>query len=139
MTSNLRSLLERTRTFVASSLPGTPPPQQECTTTTITTKSTLFPIVDPAIDGEDCLHDCAGCPVQQYPRAFTKIGIEETEDLWSVGIKGYAVHAIVATGKTDWIRDVCEEKGSVMEALGKLVHDEKKKEVGFLPHFPNLS
>lgn len=29
------------------------------------------------------------------------------------------MHAIVATGKTDWLRDVKDEKGSVMMALGK--------------------
>ena len=75
------------------------------------------------------------------PRTFKKIGIEETEDLWSVGMQSMP----------SWLQArqtgsaiVCEEKGSVMEALGKLVvHDEKKKkkkeEVGFLPHFPNLS
>lgn len=29
------------------------------------------------------------------------------------------MHAIVATGKSDWLRDVEDEKGSVMMALGK--------------------
>ena len=26
---------------------------------------------------------------------------------------------MVATGKTDWVRDVADEKGSVMQAVGK--------------------
>ncbi|RPB25806.1 hypothetical protein L211DRAFT_57619 [Terfezia boudieri ATCC MYA-4762] len=110
---SIRNFLDRTKTFI-SSLPGTP---HECPTPSKPTKSTLFPIVDPAIDGEDCLHDCASCPVE-YPRAFTKIGINEDDELWGK-VNEYGVHAIVATGKTDWLRDVEDEKGSVMMALGK--------------------
>ena len=34
-------------------------------------------------------------------------------------IKGWSRHLIVATGKTDWVRDVEDEKDSVMEAVGK--------------------
>ncbi|KAF8432082.1 Sucrase/ferredoxin-like-domain-containing protein [Terfezia claveryi] len=92
---SIRNFLDRTKTFIISSLPGTP---HECPTPSKPTKSTLFPVVDPAIDGEDCLHDCASCPVE-YPRAFTKIGINEDDELWG--------------------RDVEDEKGSVMMALGK--------------------
>ena len=110
---SIRNFLDRTKTFI-SSLPGTP---HECPTPSKPTKNTLFPVVDPAIDGEDCLHDCASCPVE-YPRAFTKIGINEDHELWGK-VNEYGVHAIVATGKTDWLRDVEDEKGSVMMALGK--------------------
>lgn len=114
MASNLRSLYDRTKTFVTSSLPGTP---RECPTPKKPTKDTLFPVVDPAVDGEDCLHDCAACPIE-YPRSFTKIGIDEDDELWG-RVQEYGVHAIVATGKTDWVRDVADEKGSVMQALDK--------------------
>ena len=34
-------------------------------------------------------------------------------------VKGWSTHLIVATGKTDWIRDVSDEKKSIMEAVGK--------------------
>ncbi|KAL6707711.1 hypothetical protein ACN47E_003832 [Coniothyrium glycines] len=74
----------------------------------------LFPTTDPAIDGEDCLHDCASCSVH-YPRKFD---IDETEELFG-HVKGWSTHLIVATGKTDWVRDVADEKGSIMEAVDK--------------------
>jgi hypothetical protein len=34
-------------------------------------------------------------------------------------VKGWSTHLIVATGKTDWVRDVADEKGSIMEAVDK--------------------
>lgn len=74
----------------------------------------LFPKVDPAVDGEDCDHDCASCTIQ-YPSKFK---IEEDDKLYG-HINGWATHLIVATGKTDWVKDVQDEKGSVMEAVGK--------------------
>ncbi|KAI7620608.1 hypothetical protein KC343_g3127, partial [Hortaea werneckii] len=36
---------------------------------TATTTSALFPPTDPAIDGDECLHDCASCSIH-YPRKF---------------------------------------------------------------------
>ncbi|CAZ83583.1 unnamed protein product [Tuber melanosporum] len=81
-----------------------------------TTKDTLFPVVSKEVDGEDCDHDCDHCP--GYGRAFDKIGIETEGELWG-GIKGFANHVIVATGETDWIRDVEDIKGSVMRELKK--------------------
>lgn len=72
----------------------------------------LFPKVDPAVDGEDCLHDCASCSIS-YPKGFK---IEESDELYG-HIKGWATHILVATGKTDWVRDVADEKGSVMQAI----------------------
>lgn len=80
------------------------------------TKDTLFPVVSKEVDGEDCDHDCDHCP--GYGRAFDKIGIEAGEELWG-GIKGFANHVIVATGETDWIRDVEDISGSVMRELKK--------------------
>lgn len=74
----------------------------------------LFPRTKPEIDGEDCLHDCQTCTIH-LPRKFE---IDEDDKLYGE-IKGWSRHVIVATGKTDWVRDVEEEKGSVMEAVGK--------------------
>ncbi|RMY36475.1 hypothetical protein D0865_13625 [Hortaea werneckii] len=81
---------------------------------TATTHSALFPPTDPTIDGDECLHDCASCSIH-YPRKFA---IDEDDKLYGE-IKGWNRHLLVATGKTDWVRDVEEEKGSVMEAVGK--------------------
>ncbi|KAJ0160379.1 Actin patches distal protein 1 [Colletotrichum tanaceti] len=74
----------------------------------------LFPKTDPAIDGDDCDHDCESCHVK-YPKGFS---IDETDELYG-HVKGWSTHALVATGKSDWVRDVADEKGSVMEAIGK--------------------
>ena len=68
--------------------------------------------MDPAIDGEDCDHDCETCEVQ-YPKGFK---IDEEEKLYG-HVNGFATHMLVATGKTDWVKDVSDEKGSVMEAV----------------------
>lgn len=72
----------------------------------------IFPKVDPAIDGDDCNHDCATCEIQ-YPKGFK---IDEEEKLYG-HVNGWATHMLVATGKTDWVKDVSDEKGSVMEAV----------------------
>lgn len=34
-------------------------------------------------------------------------------------MKGWQTHLVVATGKTDWVRDVADEKGSIMEAVDR--------------------
>lgn len=75
--------------------------------------SELFPKVDPAVDGEDCDRDCDSCVVH-YPRNFK---IDEEDVLYGF-VKGWSTHVLVATGKTDWVRDVADEKGSVMQAIG---------------------
>ncbi|RAH57255.1 hypothetical protein BO85DRAFT_398680 [Aspergillus piperis CBS 112811] len=75
---------------------------------------TLFPKTDPAIDGEGCLHDCASCTVK-YPAKFDV----DQEDTMYGNINGWSTHVLVATGKTDWVRDVADEEGSVMEAIEK--------------------
>jgi hypothetical protein len=74
----------------------------------------LFPTTNPAIDGDDCLHDCSSCSVK-YPRKFE---IDESEELYG-HVKGWSTHLLVATGKTDWVRDVADEKGSIMEAVDR--------------------
>ena len=73
---------------------------------------TLFPKVDPSLDGPDCLEDCSTCTIH-YP---AKWSIDEDEELYG-HVKGWATHMLIATGKTDWKRDVEDEKGSVMEAV----------------------
>ena len=73
----------------------------------------LFPKVDKAVDGDDCDHDCDSCVVH-YPKNFK---IDESDLLYGY-VKGWSTHVLVATGKTDWVRDVSDEKGSVMQAIG---------------------
>ena len=73
----------------------------------------LFPKVKPEVDGEDCIRDCDTCVVH-YPRGFK---IDEEDVLYGF-VKGWSTHVLVATGKTDWVRDVADEKGSVMQAIG---------------------
>lgn len=75
----------------------------------------LFSKVDPSVDGADCLRDCASCPTS-YPRTFK---VDQDDALYG-HVKGWATHVLVATGKTDWVRDVADEKGSVMEAFDRL-------------------
>ncbi|KAJ5297555.1 hypothetical protein PENANT_c005G00745 [Penicillium antarcticum] len=74
----------------------------------------LFATVDPAVDGDDCLHDCATCTVK-YPAKFD---IDHQDELYGQ-VNGWATHLLVATGKSDWVRDVADEEGSVMEAIEK--------------------
>jgi hypothetical protein len=78
------------------------------------TAADLFPKTDPTIDGEECIRDCESCSVK-YPKTFK---IDEEEELYGF-IKGWSRHILCATGKTDWVRDVADEKGSIMEAVGK--------------------
>lgn len=73
----------------------------------------LFAATDPAVDGDSCDHDCATCTIE-YPRNFK---INDDDALYGF-VKGWETHLIVATGKTDWQRDVESEKGSVMQAVG---------------------
>ncbi|KAI0450800.1 Sucrase/ferredoxin-like-domain-containing protein [Xylaria acuta] len=103
MALGLKSLLGSARRFATGEEPSTVPDI-----------ASLFASTDPAVDGADCAHDCESCHVS-YPRGF-KI---ETDDLLYGHVKGWSTHVIVATGKSDWVRDVEDEKGSVMEAFGK--------------------
>lgn len=75
--------------------------------------SDLFQQTRPDVDGEDCTHDCDSCTVK-YPRHFK---VEETHPLYG-NIKPWSTHVLVATSKSDWVRNVEDEKGSVMEAFG---------------------
>ncbi|KAF3902658.1 hypothetical protein ABW20_dc0107293 [Dactylellina cionopaga] len=73
------------------------------------TKETLF---DPI--PSNCDLDCNSCTLK-YPANFK---IEEGHDLWQTGDE-WATHIIIATGKSDWVRNVDDEKGSIMEAISK--------------------
>jgi hypothetical protein len=97
---------KQTISGASTPLPGTPAEN--------TPVDRLFPKVDPTIDGEDCDHDCESCVVS-LPKGFK---IDEDDKLYGY-VKGWATHVLVATGKTDWVRDVADEKGSVMEAIEK--------------------
>jgi len=77
-------------------------------------KGQLFPATDPAVDGDDCLHDCASCTIR-YPAKFD---VEQKDELYG-HVGAWDTHLIVATGKSDWVRDVEDEVGSVMQAIGK--------------------
>ena len=77
-----------------------------------TSNLALFPKTDPAIDGEACLRDCEGCTAN-LP---AKWRIDEDQVLYGQ-LKGWERHLVVATGKSDWVRDVSDEKGSVMESI----------------------
>jgi Sucrase/ferredoxin-like len=85
---------------------------------TAKTETVLFPQTDPAVDGEECLHDCSSCTIH-YPAKFS---IDEDDKLYG-HVKGWDTHLIVGTGKNDWVRDVTDEKGTVMEAVGKFGQD----------------
>ncbi|EOA91770.1 uncharacterized protein SETTUDRAFT_113765 [Exserohilum turcica Et28A] len=97
-----------------SSAPEVPTPKSNGEFAKATKTADLFPTTDPAIDGDDCLHDCASCSIK-YPRKFD---IDETEELYG-HVKSFNTHLLVATGKSDWVRDVADEKGSIMEAVDK--------------------
>jgi hypothetical protein len=94
------------------------------------TAEELFTTTNAEVDGEECLRDCDGCSVK-YPAKFS---IDETEELYG-HVKGWSTHLIVGTGKTDWVRDVADEKGSVMEAVDK---GDVKPTNGVCPASPSI-
>ncbi|KAL9121356.1 MAG: hypothetical protein Q9187_002082 [Circinaria calcarea] len=111
MSSTISSFIRRGAAFLTPSASTSDLTATKATFTTAP-EGILFPKVDPAIDGEDCERDCESCTIR-YPPKFS---IDEEEHLYGQ-IKGWATHMLVATGKTDWVRDVEDEKGSVMEAV----------------------
>lgn len=88
------------------------------------TETDLFPATNPDVDGEECLHDCNDCTVH-YPAKFK---IDEDDTLYG-HVKGWETHLIVGTGKTDWVRDVTDEKASVMQAVGRVGVDRRNGKV----------
>jgi len=105
MATGFRSLLQGARKLTLGENGTGPAPAK---------MADLFRATEAEVDGEDCLHDCDSCAVH-LPRGFK---IDESDVLYGF-IKGWSTHVLVATGKTDWVRDVADEKGSVMQALGK--------------------
>jgi hypothetical protein len=109
MSSTFKSFLNSAKqTISGASTPAPPTPAEN------TPCEALFPKVDPTVDGEDCEHDCDSCHIK-YPKGFK---IDEDDKLYG-HVKGWSTHILVATGKTDWVRDVADERGSVMEAIDK--------------------
>lgn len=106
MSFGFRSLFEGAKKVAINGVGSAPAPIDE-----------LFTKANPAVDGDDCSHDCSSCSIH-YPRNFK---IEEDDRLYGF-VKGWSTHLIVATGKSDWVRDVANEKGSVMEAVGGAAH-----------------
>ncbi|KAF7907369.1 uncharacterized protein EAF01_004956 [Botrytis porri] len=107
MASTFKSLLNSAKQSISGQstpIPGTPSEN--------TPFEKIFPKVDPAVDGDDCDHDCESCHVK-YPKGFK---IDEEDELYG-HVKGWSTHVLVATGKSDWVRDVADEKGSVMQAI----------------------
>lgn len=109
----MQSLLERGRSFLTPTASSTNIKDADGFHTA-KTETALFPGTDPAVDGDECLRDCSDCTVH-YPAKFS---IDEDDTLFG-HVKGWDTHLIVGTGKTDWVRDVTDESGSVMEAVGK--------------------
>ncbi|KAJ5692466.1 hypothetical protein N7462_001889 [Penicillium macrosclerotiorum] len=72
----------------------------------------VFPTVDPARDGPDCLKDCADCTTK-FP---SRVKVENIRPLYG-HIKEFHSHVLVATGRSDWKEKVGQEKGSLMEAF----------------------
>lgn len=107
MASTFKSLLNSAKQTISGQstpIPGTPSEN--------TPIEKIFPKVDPTVDGDDCDHDCESCHVK-YPKGFK---IDEDDELYG-HVKGWSTHILVATGKSDWVRDVADEKGSVMQAI----------------------
>jgi hypothetical protein len=109
MSSTLKSFLNSAKQTISGA--STPVPGTPAENTPI---DQIFPKVDPLVDGDDCDHDCESCIVS-LPKGFK---IDEDDELYG-HVKGWATHVLVATGKADWVRDVADEKGSVMEAIKK--------------------
>jgi hypothetical protein len=111
--TKMQSLLERGRSFLTPNS-SSPNLRDANGFSTAKTETQLFPQTDATVDGDECLHDCSTCTVH-LPAKFS---IDESDKLFG-HVKGWDTHLIVGTGKTDWVRDVTDEKGTVMEAVGK--------------------
>lgn len=141
MSSKVSSFLERGKVFLGSSTndPDSSP-RGEHGFRKAPNETSLFPKTDPNVDGEDCDRDCDNCVVQ-YPKKWS---INEDDKLYGK-VNGWSTvgrslsnspgpvvkmfleristsdvcqkHILIATGKTDWVKDVADEKGSVMEAI----------------------
>jgi hypothetical protein len=111
MSSAFKTIISRSQSLFST--PSSSTTNLNGVTTAKDAKS-LFPVVNPDADGEDCDRDCASCTIR-YPSKFS---INEDDELYG-HVKGWSVHLLIATGKSDWVRDVADEKGSLMEALDR--------------------
>jgi glycerol-3-phosphate O-acyltransferase/dihydroxyacetone phosphate acyltransferase len=119
--TSLQSIVSSARTLALNEKPSAgPAPMNE-----------IFPRTQASIDGDDCAHDCGTCTIR-YPGNF-KI---ETDDLLYGHVTEWSTHVLVATGKTDWVRDVADEKGSVMQAIEKA--DSPTNGVSDQPELPQI-
>ncbi|KMU76479.1 hypothetical protein CISG_01212 [Coccidioides immitis RMSCC 3703] len=89
--------------YEATSVPATGKPAVASKVITAQSPSTLFTVVDPTVDGEDCDHDCASCTIK-YPAKFS---VDYEDELYG-HVKGWATHVLVARE---------DRLGSVMEAI----------------------
>ena len=112
MAPSLPSLIQKSKAFLHPRSSSATVSQLKDGFTKAPTTTSLFPKVDPSIDGDDCDHDCESCHIK-YPKGWK---IDEDDKLYG-HVNSWATHMLVATGKTDWVRDVQDEKGSVMEAV----------------------
>ena len=110
----MQNLLQKTRTFLTPTASSTNI-HDSANFRTEKQAERLFQKTDPLLDGEDCLYDCASC-TESLPRKWE---IDEDDKLYGE-VKGWETHLVVGTGKTDWVRDVTDEKGSLMSAVGKI-------------------
>jgi Sucrase/ferredoxin-like len=115
----MQSLLQRTTAFLTPSTSSTnlsksssvqPSPSSNSSST-----SSSSPYIFPTVEDPSCILDCSTCTTH-YPPKFS---IDESDALYG-HINGWSTHLLIATGKSDWVRDVADEKGSVMEGIGKL-------------------
>lgn len=113
LTSNIKSAISRATSYFSSDTPKSSV-ERDPNVSIRAEKEDLFPKVDPAVDGPDCLQDCATCTIH-YPPKFS---IDLNDKLYGK-VNGWSTHILVATGKTDWVRAVEDEQGSVMMALAK--------------------
>ena len=112
MAPSLPSLIQKSKAFLTPRSSSATIPQVKGDFAKAPTTTSLFPNVDPSVDGVDCDHDCESCHTK-YPKGWK---IDEDDKLYG-HVNGWDTHMLVATGKTDWVRDVQDEKGSVMEAV----------------------
>jgi hypothetical protein len=109
----MQSLIAKTKTFLTPSQSSSSIHKSRGFRTE-KSATALFSQTDPKVDGEDCLHDCASC-TETLPRKWS---IDEEDKLYG-HVNGWDTHIVIGTGKTDWVRDIIDEKGSLMQAVGK--------------------
>ncbi|KAF7507462.1 hypothetical protein GJ744_010393 [Endocarpon pusillum] len=119
----MQSVIQRTKAFLTPSTSSTnvsksssaQPSPPSTPASSLSSSPYIFPPVSSdSTDDPNCLHDCSTCTIH-YP---SKWSIDESDAIYG-HIRGWATHLLIATGKTDWVRDIADEKGSVMRAVGK--------------------